>query len=603
MTAVIRRLREALRLLDVIAGCGFRAAPGLMLAATVTRVVGAIASASYPLGYRLVVDGATHGDGAWIATGAGLVAAMAGLAWVLGMVSAGQGSVLTDRVNLSLGERIARLVTAIPGLEHLERPDHLREIDQLREDRRTLAGAPRQLLALAQAGIRGVVVVALLASVFPPVLAVVLVGLAPMLADRRAGRLRKRADDDLAEGRRLQGELFTLATTAGAAGELRTYGIAEALAERHRRLGETIRARATRAALRSAAGAALGWLLYAAGFVAVIVVLVARAVHGDATAGQVVMAVSLVRRAQRQVSSASETAATLGVAVRTARRLLWLEDYAARSLRGSGVRRPAPDRLREGIRLERVTFAYPGGEAPVLRDVDLHLRAGTTVAVVGENGAGKTTLVKLLTGMYPPTAGRVLVDGVDLAEMDLAAWRERTSATFQDFVRFQLTARETVGAGDLARLEDEPAVLTAVERAGASELVAGLARGLDTQLGRWFTGGRELSGGQWQRLALARGLMRPGALLTVLDEPTASLDALSEGALFERYAGAARRAGGGITLFVSHRFSTVRVADVIVVLEGGRVVEVGSHDELMGRSGLYAQLFTLQARAYADRAT
>jgi ATP-binding cassette subfamily B protein len=218
------------------------------------------------------------------------------------------------------------------------------------------------------------------------------------------------------------------------------------------------------------------------------------------------------------------------------------------------------------------------------------------VAIVGENGAGKTTLVKLLSGMYRPTSGRILVDGVNLADMPSDAWRARLSGAFQDFFRFELTAGRSVGLGDLPRLDERPAVLAAVERAGAADVVERLAAGLDTQLGPTWDGGVELSFGQWQKLALARGFMRDAPHLLVLDEPTAALDAETEHALFERYAAAAR--GDGITILVSHRFSTVRMADSIVVLDGARVVESGSHESLMARGGHYAELYGIQAAAY-----
>jgi ATP-binding cassette subfamily B protein len=259
--------------------------------------------------------------------------------------------------------------------------------------------------------------------------------------------------------------------------------------------------------------------------------------------------------------------------------------------------------LGEGIRFEGVTFAYPGSTEPVLRDVDLLLPAGRTVAIIGENGAGKTTLVKLLTGMYAPTAGRITVDGTDLSTLDPAEWRTRTTAIFQDFMRPQMILREAVGMGDLPRMHDGAALDGALVRAGADTMAAGFTDGPDTLLGRYFTGGRELSGGQWQRIGLARGMMRPAPLLTVLDEPTASLDAPTEAALFERFASAAERssAAGAVTVLVSHRFSTVRMADLIVVVESGRITEFGSHAELIAAGGTYAQLFALQAKAYLSR--
>jgi ATP-binding cassette subfamily B protein len=238
--------------------------------------------------------------------------------------------------------------------------------------------------------------------------------------------------------------------------------------------------------------------------------------------------------------------------------------------------------------------------------VNLELPAGAVVAVVGENGAGKSTLVKLLAKLYEPTSGQILVDGADLGRMHAVKWRERLTGAFQDFFRFEFRARHTVGVGDVPRLEDEPAVVTAVARAGADDVVVKLKEGLQTQLGPTWPGGVEVSFGQWQKLALARGFMRDHPLLLVLDEPTAALDAETEHALFERYAAAAARDGvkdvartdGRITILVSHRFSTVRMADIIVVLDGARVVEVGSHEDLVARGGQYSELYGIQAAAY-----
>jgi ATP-binding cassette, subfamily B, bacterial len=224
------------------------------------------------------------------------------------------------------------------------------------------------------------------------------------------------------------------------------------------------------------------------------------------------------------------------------------------------------------------------------------------VALVGENGAGKTTLVKLLCKLYEPTAGRILVDGTPLDRIRADEWRARLAGAFQDFYRFELIARHSVGVGDVPHVDEEPAVVAAVSRAGADDVVARLPAGLATQLGPTWPGGAEVSFGQWQKLALARGFMRSQPLLIVLDEPTAALDAETEHALFERYAAAARARGdgvnGGITILVSHRFSTVRMADLIVVLDGARVAQFGAHDELMAQGGPYAELYTIQAAAY-----
>jgi ATP-binding cassette subfamily B protein len=294
-----------------------------------------------------------------------------------------------------------------------------------------------------------------------------------------------------------------------------------------------------------------------------------------------------------------------GIWLDGSKKLAWLEDYAAGFEEKADAQ--VPEELTSGISFEHVSFRYPGTDRLVLEDVCLKFSPGTVVAIVGENGAGKTTLVKLLCRMYQPTSGRILADGVDISGIPASKWRSRLAGAFQDFFRFEFRARHTVGVGDVPRLEDQAAVTKAVERAGASEMVDQFAHGLDTQLGATWPEGAEVSFGQWQKLALARGFMRDQPLVLVLDEPTAALDAETEHALFERFAAVARngrdgngedRSHGRITILVSHRFSTVRMADLIVVLDGAHVVEVGTHDELVAKGGQYAELYGIQAAAY-----
>jgi ATP-binding cassette subfamily B protein len=259
---------------------------------------------------------------------------------------------------------------------------------------------------------------------------------------------------------------------------------------------------------------------------------------------------------------------------------------------GSAAKGPAPA---DGVRFEDVSFTYPGAESPALEHVTLHLTPGTSLALVGENGSGKTTLIKLLTRLYAPSAGRILLDGRDLKEWDEAALRERIGVIFQDFARYQMLVGENVGAGDERYFEDEPRWREAAAKGRASDFIDTLPGGYRTQLGKWFKDGRELSGGQWQKIALSRAFMRSRADILVLDEPTAAMDAQAEAEVFEHFRQLARER---ITILISHRFSTVRMADQIVVLNSGHIVERGTHEELMQLNGRYAHLFTLQARGY-----
>jgi ATP-binding cassette subfamily B protein len=253
---------------------------------------------------------------------------------------------------------------------------------------------------------------------------------------------------------------------------------------------------------------------------------------------------------------------------------------------------PTPE---SGIRFENVGFQYPGAPGWALRNIDVFIPRGQSLALVGHNGAGKTTFIKLLTRMYEPTEGRILLDGKDLRDYDGDALRRRVGVIFQDFNKYQLKLRENVGFGSVDHAEDQERVARAVDHGGASEVVDSLPEKLETPLGRWFQDGQELSGGQWQKVALARAFMREEADILVLDEPTAALDALAEHAVFERFRALTV---GRTTILISHRFPTVRMADRILVIEGGRIVEEGTHTSLVAAGQRYAQLFTLQAKGY-----
>jgi len=445
--------------------------------------------------------------------------------------------------------------------------------------------------------LRLAVTIALLASIHVSLLLLAVFALPTVLTSTWRPAVERTVQERSAASNRLARHLFTIAVTAASGKEVRVTGIGDRLIADRRAAWQ--RGHAPIAAVRwaSASWHALAWAVFGAAFVGAVV-FVTSVVHAPAASVLLVLAAGS-RLSAYVAATVTEVGFLRGFWMDGSRRLAWLEDYAA-SL-DAAADRTVPDELRSGIRLDRVSFAYPGTSRLVLDDISVTLPAGSVIAIVGENGAGKTTLAKLLAKMYEPTSGAIFVDAVPLARVAAAAWRGRLAGAFQDFFRFEFIAQQTVGLGDLPRIDDRPAVAAAIGRAGADDVVARLEGGLDTQLGPTWPGGVDVSFGQWQKLALARGFMRERPLLLILDEPTAALDAETEHALFERYAAAARNggdAGGRITLLVSHRFSTVRMADLIVVLDGARLVEVGTHDQLMAAAGQYAQLYGIQAAAY-----
>jgi ATP-binding cassette subfamily B protein len=315
-------------------------------------------------------------------------------------------------------------------------------------------------------------------------------------------------------------------------------------------------------------------------------------VMGRITLGQMTMYLMLFRQGQ---SSVSAILSAIGGMYEDNLYLSTLYEYLETPVKartGTVLRGVDPS---DGIRFEHVSFSYPGAESPTLHDINLHIRPGESLALVGQNGSGKTTLIKLLTRLYTPHSGRVLLDGTDLADWDEAALRERIGVIFQDFARYQLRVGENVGAGDVAHFEDRARWREASGKGMASEFIDSLPAGYETQLGKWFKDGRELSGGQWQKIALARAFMREKADILVLDEPTAAMDAQAEATIFEHFRALAKNR---IVILISHRFSTVRMADQIVVIQDGRIVEHGNHAQLLARGGHYAHLFSLQARGY-----
>ncbi len=589
------------RALLVAVTVGFRADPWRSTAVLVLSTAASLVSVLGAYWLKRIVEAALGGDEASAVAAAVGLGITTGLALMAGASVTRMQFPLKENTGMHLDQRIVSLVGGINGVEHHERPAYLDRLDVLRREMPELGFAAMHTAGALALVTQVVATAALLVSVNPWLLAVPLFAIPSLWAGGTAERLRQAALDSTAERSRRARHLFELATSPGAGKEIRVFGVGDELLHRHDQDWQCADRLLDAAARRGVAWTAAGWLIFSLGYGAAITLIVGQAVAGQATIGEVVLALALVAQVNGQVSTAAVTVTGFVRIVKVADRYVWLSDYAATVDNDVEDPLPAPERLVHGIELRGVAFRYPGTEVDVLAEFDLFLPAGATVAVVGDNGAGKSSLIKLLCRFYDPSAGVITVDGRDLRRIDVAEWRSRLSAGFQDFTRLELPARQTVGVGDVPLVDDPSAVAAALERAASTDVVAALPDGLETQLGTSFEAGVELSGGQWQKLALARAMMRTAPLLLVLDEPTAAVDAETEHRLFARYASMASTLAarnGAITLLVSHRFSTVRMADLIVVVDGGRIVDAGSHDELMAAHGLYAELYELQARAY-----
>ena len=496
-----------------------------------------------------------------------------------------------------------RLAGAVETIEHHELQEHADRLAVFRTSFSKLSTAIGTIVEGLMTAVRAVITFVLLANVHPVLMALPLFALPALWTARRSQRITLTASMAAASKLRQGEHLWSLLTRATSVKEVRAFDAAPELRRRDEQSWRDVTRINTRSRIKTGALGGAGWFCFAIGYVGTIVVVASLAVDGRASAGDVLLAVVLAAQVSGQVAGAANLVGTMSQTFQAVDQYRWLRDFTGARVVPTDGRTTAavPVRLERGIRLDDVSLRYPGTEVTALDRVTLDLPAGSVVALVGENGAGKTSLTKLLAGLYRPTSGVITVDGTPLGELDLQAWREAIAAGFQDFARFEFLVREAVGVGDLMRLDDAPAVSGALERSGSTGVVDGLPHGMETQLGKLFTGGVDLSGGQWQKLALARAMMRETPLLLVLDEPTAALDAPSEQALFERYAATSRAtatAAGTVTVLVSHRFSTVRMADRIAVLDRGRIIEEGTHAELMARRGLYAELYELQARSY-----
>ncbi|PZA00277.1 ABC transporter ATP-binding protein [Gammaproteobacteria bacterium 2W06] len=569
-----------------------------LVLATGTLVAGLLPAAAAWVG-QLIVDGVVEAIDAsqgiptellWLVALEGVI--MMGIAGAQRAIQIAQSLLraqLGQRVNVMILEKAQSLQLA--DFEDSE------FYDKLTRARREASSRPLSLVnrtfGLIQNGISLASFAGLLLGFSPwAVLILVLAGLPQFFSEAKfsgdAFRLFRWRSPDT----RRQMYLETVLAREDSAKEVKLFQLGPLLLQRYRDIFKRLYREDRRLTLRRDLwGFALG-LIATLAFYGTYAWIVVTTVAGRITLGQMTMYLSVFRQGQSAVS-ASLTA--ISGMYEDNLYLSNLYEYLEQPVSVGQGEATAGDIPGDGLRFESVSFRYPGSDSDALSDVSLHLTPGRSIALVGSNGSGKTTMIKLLAGLYAPTAGRILLDGTDLRDWDSAALRERIGIIFQDFMRYQLPVGENIGAGDVAHFQDEERWQRAAQKGLAETFIEEIPGGYHAQLGRWFRDGRELSGGQWQKIAVARAFMREGADVLVLDEPTAAMDAAAEAEIFEHFRTLTE---DRMAILISHRFSTVRMADEILVVDAGHIIERGDHESLLAADGHYARLFRLQAAGY-----
>ncbi|MBM4361533.1 MAG: ABC transporter ATP-binding protein [Deltaproteobacteria bacterium] len=547
---------------------------------------------------KLLVDAvvaATEGGGAreqvlrWVLLEAALVVGLAAVQRGLGIVRALLRAQLGNRVNVMILEKALEL-----ELRHFEDAELY---DRMTRARREASSRPLSLVVrtfdAVQATISLASYAALLAVFSPYAVGLLLVaGVPSFIAEAKfagdAFRLFRFRTPETRE----QLYLETVLAREDHVKEVKLFGLGRRFLDRYQAIFEQLYAADRKLTLRRGLWALGLGVVGTAAFYGAYLWIALAAVAGDLTLGAMTMYVVVFKQGQAGLAQLLGDVGGMYEDNLYLSSLYELLDEPVARPGGAASAGPDPG---DGLRFEDVGFTYPGEGQPALSHVTVHVPPGSKLAIVGDNGSGKTTLVKLLARLYEPTEGRILLEGRDLREWDPEALRARIGVIFQDFVRYQLRVGENIGAGDDRAYLDRARWSEASDKGLASPFIEAMPRGFDTQLGKWFKDGRELSGGQWQKIALSRAFMRRDASILVLDEPTAAIDAEAEAKIFGRFR---ELTAEQIAIVISHRFSTVRMADAILVLDGGRVVERGSHDELVAAGGRYATLFGLQAAGY-----
>lgn len=595
------RLKGSIGFPLFVFGTAFRVAAPQTLFLLLWLLISALLAPLSAFGAKELVDAALRHDDVRATVAAGMVAlSLIGSVAISLLIHPTQYQV-AERCGAVVDSDVIELAAGSDGVAHLEDPACADRLELVRSGAGDFMWATLSLVLLIGVVLQLVVTCALLVTVNPLLLALPLVVVPALLVSKWADARVERARVASAQQAYMARHLLELLTKAGPAKEIRLFGLAEELRARQRRAWDLATRPVVAAELRAALARGGALFVLVAGFGGALILVVNAAVDGDKSIGSVLLTIALSTQIAQLATVALTSFSGLVGATRIEDQLRWLRNATATQTPAEQQDLTVPERIVSGIELEGLSFAYPGTERQILRGLNLRIQAGSVVALVGENGAGKTTLTKLLCRFYEPTAGRITIDGIDVRKIPPAEWREHITVSLQDFARFEVLARETVGIGNIDLIDDDVRVRDALDQASAGDVVKTLPNGLESQLGRSWSNGSELSSGQWQKLALARAMMRSSPLLLLLDEPSSALDAHAEHLLFERYAETARAAAatnGAITILISHRFSTVSMADLIVVIDDGRILERGSHTELMQRNGTYARLYRTQAHAY-----